>query len=54
MTTMSFFPLIAQVTVTTMNWSVVMFAGVSILAVVYYLAHGRTVYVGPVVHIRQE
>ncbi|KAF7197882.1 putative amino-acid permease PB24D3.02c [Pseudocercospora fuligena] len=54
MTTISFFPLFAQVTVTTMNWSIVMFGGVTILAVLYYFLHGRKVYTGPVVHIRRN
>ena len=46
--TMSFFPLFAAVTVQTMNWDVVMFAGVAVICMVYYFVHGRKVYRGEV------
>lgn len=54
MIVISFFPLFAEVTVTTMNYSVVMFGGVTLLAILYYFVWGRRVYRGPVVHIRKE
>lgn len=53
-TTISFFPLFAQVTVQTMNWGVVMFAGVAAISIVYYFVHGRKVYRGPVVHLNYD
>ncbi|KAF7195381.1 putative amino-acid permease C15C4.04c [Pseudocercospora fuligena] len=52
--TASFFPLYSNVTAKTMNWGIAMFAGVALLSIVYYLAHGRKVYKGPVVHLRSH
>ncbi|KAK4896490.1 hypothetical protein LTR27_005706 [Elasticomyces elasticus] len=49
----SFFPVEAVVTPASMNWSCVMFGGVFVIAVVYYLIHGRKHYVEPVRHIRK-
>ena len=50
----SFFPVFAQVTATTMNWSVVMFAGVFAIAAADYALRGRKKYRGPVVNIRRD
>jgi len=41
-----------DLTVKTMNWSSVMFVGVTIIALVYYFVHGRNVYKGPVLLVR--
>ena len=35
-----------------MNWAIVMFSGVLIIALVYYFVHGRHVYEGPVVWVQ--
>lgn len=35
-----------------MNWAIVMFSGVLIIALVYYFVHGRHVYEGPVVFVQ--
>lgn len=51
---MSFFPLFAQVTHETMNYGVVMFSGVAIISVIYYVVRARHVYKGPVVHINYD
>ncbi|GIZ48779.1 hypothetical protein CKM354_001182600 [Cercospora kikuchii] len=51
---MSFFPVVAEVTATTMNWSVVMFAGVFAIAATDYASRGRKKYKGPVVNIRRD
>lgn len=51
---MSFFPLTAVVNQETMNYGVVMFSGVAIISVVYYVARARHVYKGPVVHINHD
>lgn len=53
-TTISFFPLFAAVQVQTMNYGVVMFAGVAVISAIYYLVHGREVYTGPVVHLNYQ
>jgi choline transport protein len=50
----SFFPLFAAVTAQTMNYGVVMFAGVAVIAMVNYLVHGRKVYKGPVVYVNRD
>lgn len=51
---MSFFPLTAVVNHETMNYGVVMFSGVAIISVVYYIVRARHVYKGPVVHINYD
>jgi hypothetical protein len=43
----SFFPPSPNPTVTTMNWAVVLFGGVIILATVYYVMWGRKLYSPP-------
>ncbi|KXT00574.1 hypothetical protein AC579_5067 [Pseudocercospora musae] len=50
----SFFPVSASVTATTMNWSCVMFFGVFTIAAVDYALRGRKKYVGPVVHVNRD
>ncbi|KAH0287410.1 amino acid transporter, partial [Aureobasidium sp. EXF-3399] len=47
----SFFPMFASVTVKMMNYGCVMFGGVAIISIVYYLVRGRHVYKGPVLDI---
>jgi choline transport protein len=42
-----------DVNATTFNWSSVMFVGVFLFAVVYYVVSGRKTYSGPVVLVRQ-
>jgi hypothetical protein len=42
------------VTATDFNWAPVMFGGVIILSLAYYLAWARKIYHGPVVHVAQE
>ena len=44
----------AVVEVEYMNYGVVMFAGVAIIAAIYYVVHGRKVYSGPVVHLNHD
>ena len=51
---MSFFPLTAVVNHETMNYGVVMFSGVAIISVAYYIVRARHVYKGPVVHINYD
>lgn len=53
-TVISFFPMFAQVQVATMNYGVVMFGGVAVIAAIYYFVHGRKVYAGPVVHLNYD
>ncbi|EEQ27532.1 conserved hypothetical protein [Microsporum canis CBS 113480] len=48
----SFFPLTREVTTMNMNWSCAIFGGVIIFALIYYFAHARNVYQGPVTRIR--
>ena len=52
--TASFFPVVLPVNATSMNWSIVMFSSVFIIATVDYLVRGRKKYVGPVVHIHRD
>lgn len=52
--TASFFPVALPVDASSMNWSVVMFAGVFTIATVDYVVRGRKKYVGPVVRIHQD
>lgn len=44
----SFFPPTVEVTPLTMNWSVVVFFGVMIFSIVFWVVHGRSVYEGPI------
>ena len=50
----AFFPLTAQVELSTMNWGVVMFGGIVIFATVFYLVQGRHQYIPPVVLVKRE
>ena len=52
--TASFFPVALPVDATSMNWNIVMFAGVFTIASVDYLVRGRKKYVGPVVRIHKD
>lgn len=52
--TASFFPVTASVEPSTMNWSIVMFAGVFFIATIDYLVRGRKKYVPPVVRVHKE
>ena len=44
----SFFPASSTVTPATMNWSVVMFGGALTFSLIFWFAHGRKVYRGPI------
>ncbi|KAJ5836202.1 Amino acid/polyamine transporter I [Penicillium robsamsonii] len=48
----SFFPLTKEVDPTTMNWSVVIFGGVVVLSLGYYVIYARKVYQGPVTRVK--
>jgi amino acid transporter len=50
----SFFPLATPVTLTTMNWSIVMYGGIVIFATVYYFLGGRDKFVPPVALVKRE
>ncbi|KAL8901257.1 MAG: hypothetical protein Q9207_005289 [Kuettlingeria erythrocarpa] len=50
----SFWPLFAETTAATMNWSVAIYGGVVVFAVMYYYAYGRHVYDGPVVLVKRD
>ncbi|PLB48531.1 amino acid transporter [Aspergillus steynii IBT 23096] len=50
----AFFPLTATVDKETMNWCVVMYCGVIIIAVVYYLFRGRHHYIPPVALVKRD
>ena len=43
-----FFPQTTPVTLSTMNWNVLINGGVMVLAFAYYLTYGKRVYSGPV------
>ena len=43
----SFFPPAVPVTAETMNWSVVVYGGVIILGIIFYVVQGHKNYVGP-------
>lgn len=51
----TFFPVavVPAVTPQTMNWGVVMFGGVFIIASIDFLVRGRKHYAGPVVHVKK-
>lgn len=50
----AFFPLYTHVTLETMNWGVVMYAGVIGSASLYYWARGRHYFVPPVALVKRE
>ena len=47
----SFWPATRDVTATTMNWSVVVFCGVLLYSMLFWVLYGRKVYTGPIVEI---
>jgi choline transport protein len=49
----SFFPVVNSADVADMNWSVVMFGGVLVIACVDYVFRGRKHYVEPVRHLNK-
>ena len=57
-TVISFFPLFSSasgfLSVQTMNWGVVMFAGVTVISMLFYVVQGRKTYKGPVVYVNRE
>ncbi|KAJ9613052.1 hypothetical protein H2200_002993 [Cladophialophora chaetospira] len=50
----SFWPLGTPVTPESMNWSLTIFGGVLILAMIYYVLRARHNYTGPVVQVKRE
>lgn len=48
----SFFPLSKEVTPTDMNWSIVIFGGVVMISLSYYVLRARHVYKGPVTRVK--
>lgn len=49
----TFFPTTTPPTPVDMNWSIVVFSGVVIFAIVQYLVHGRLIYQAPVTQVRK-
>jgi choline transport protein len=49
----SFFPVVNSTAVADMNWSVVMFGGVLVIACVYYIFRGKKHYIEPVKHLNK-
>jgi amino acid transporter len=47
-----FFPVATPVTLSTMNWNVLINGGVTVLALAYYILHGKRVYTGPVALVK--
>jgi choline transport protein len=47
----SFWPATIQVTAQSMNWSVAVFGGVLIFSMVFWVAHGRKIYKGPILEV---
>lgn len=50
---LSFFPMAPNPTPVTMNWSVLIYGAVILIAFAYYVARGRHQYVGPVEYVRK-
>ena len=50
---MIFFPTLPHPTPQSMNWAVLMYGGVMILSLVYFLIEGRKSYDGPVEYVRK-
>ncbi|KAK6430812.1 hypothetical protein LTR95_013028 [Oleoguttula sp. CCFEE 5521] len=46
------FPVYTPVTPQSMNWAIVMFTGVLVIAMIYYVVKGRKMYEGPVVFVQ--
>lgn len=49
-----FWPIALPVTAQTMNWAVLMYAGMIFVSVTYYLVKGRHVYTGPVMLTKRD
>jgi choline transport protein len=49
-----FFPVSIPVTVTTMNWNVVMFVGISVIGLGYWFVWGRKAYRPPVFLVKRD
>lgn len=49
-----FFPQTTPVTLSTMNWNVLINGGVMILAFAYYILYGKRVYTGPVALVKSH
>ncbi len=47
----TFFPAATPVVPETMNWACVIYSSIVIFATLYYIVHGRKVYVPPVAHV---
>ena len=50
----AFFPLTSTVDAEGMNWCIVMYGGIIIIAVVYYIFQGRHHYIPPVALVKRE
>lgn len=50
---MSFFPVYAVVTALNMNWAILIYGVVMLFAFAMYFTHGRKIYEGPVVKVRE-
>ena len=50
----AFFPLTSTVDRESMNWCVVMYGGIMIIAILYYIFRGRHVYVPPVALVKRD
>ncbi|KAB8068941.1 amino acid transporter [Aspergillus leporis] len=50
----AFFPLTSTVDKESMNWCVVMYCGIMLIAITYYIFRGRHVYVPPVALVKRE
>jgi amino acid transporter len=50
----AFFPLATPVTLQTTNWGILMYGGMIIIAIVYYILYGRSTYVPPVTLVKRE
>ncbi|KAK3312091.1 putative GABA permease [Apodospora peruviana] len=51
---MIFFPPVPQPDLETMNWSVLVYGGVVVFSLVYYVIRGRHTYLGPVAYVRKS
>lgn len=50
----AFFPLTSTVDAESMNWCVVMYCGIIIIAILYYIFRGRHYYIPPVALVKRE
>lgn len=50
----SFWPPSREVTAKTMNWSIAVYGGVMLFSVIFWFAHGRSVYTGPVIEVHSD